>query len=183
MKALRFVRSGGVATLATMLLTPAAFADSGFYIGGSIGESNLDSQLDLSDNDVAYKAMFGYIFDLPAVDFGLEADYVDFGGNSENVGPGATLTVDATGLSAFGTVGLDLGLVGFFAKAGLVSWDLDARATGLGSVNDSGSDPAYGVGMRFNFSSVELRAEYELFDISDANDNIDLLSVGVVWRF
>ena len=183
MKFSRFVKSCSVATLATLLLTPAAFADSGFMIGASIGETSLDDEFGLSDSDLAGKLMFGYIFDLPVVDFGIEAAYVDFGGASENLGGGASISVDADGFSGFGTVGVDFGLFGMFAKAGIVSWDLKARATGQGSISDSGSDPAYGVGFRLGFSSVEVRAEYELFDIEDADDTIDMISLGVVWRF
>jgi hypothetical protein len=71
--------------------------------------------------------------------------------------------------------------VGGFVKAGLVAWDSDLS---LGAFNDSesGSDPAYGVGLRFTLSSIEIRAEYEKFDIEDT-DNADMVSVGVVWRF
>jgi OOP family OmpA-OmpF porin len=91
--------------------------------------------------------------------------------------------VDATALTAFGTAGVDFGMFGFFGKLGVVDWDLKASASGFGSVSESGTDTAYGIGMRLTFSSLEVRAEYELFDISDADDEIDMLSVGVVWRF
>jgi len=182
MKLSRFVKSCGVATLATLLLTPAAFADSGFQIGASIGESNVTDELNLDDEKVAYKAMFGYIFDLPAVDVGLELAYIDFGAGQDNLGP-ATTNYDATALTGFGTVGVDFGLFGFFGKLGYASWDLKASQAGLGSASLDGTDLAYGLGMRLNFSSLEVRAEYEQFDIDDADDTIDLLSIGVVWRF
>ena len=183
MKFAKSVRLYSAAVLATLLFMPAAHADSGFFVGASLGETSLDDEFGLSDSDLAGKLMFGYIFDLPAVDFGIEAAYVDFGGASENLGGWQSVSVDVDGLTAFGTVGVDFGLFGMFAKAGLVSWDLKARATGQGSVSDSGSDPAYGVGFRLGFSSVELRAEYELFDIEDADDTIDMISLGVIWRF
>ena len=182
MKVSRFMKRCGVATLATLLLTPAAFADSGFMIGASIGESNVTDELNLDDDKVAYKAMFGYIFDLPVVDVGVELAYIDFGAGQDNLGPVAT-KVDATALTGFGTVGVDFGLFGFFGKVGYTSWDLKASAAGLGSVSADGTDLAYGLGMRLNFSSVEARLEYEQFDIEDASSNIDLLSLGFVWRF
>ena len=182
MKFSRFVKSCGVATLATLLLTPAAFADSGFMIGASIGESNVSDELNLDDDDLAYKAMFGYVFDLPAVDFGLELAYIDFGAGQDNLGPVAT-KFDATALTGFGTVGVDFGLFGIFGKVGYASWDLKASASGLGSASVDGTDLAYGLGMRLNFSSVEVRLEYEQFDVDDAPNEIDLLALGVVWRF
>lgn len=183
MKFATTVRLFGAATVASLLLAPTAQADSGFMIGASIGDSNVSSELGLDDEDMAYKAMFGYIFDLPAVDVGVELSYVDMGGGSADVAPGVTANADVTGVTGFGTVGVDFGLFGMFAKAGLVSWDLNVSGGGLGSFSDSGSDGAYGVGFRLNFSSIEVRAEYELFDISEADDTIDLLSLGVVWRF
>jgi hypothetical protein len=38
------------------------------------------------------------------------------------------------------------------------------------------------VGLRFNLGSFEIRGEYEIFDISDAED-VTLLSAGIVVRF
>jgi hypothetical protein len=38
------------------------------------------------------------------------------------------------------------------------------------------------VGVRFNLGSVEIRGEYEVIDISDAED-VTLLSAGLVVRF
>jgi hypothetical protein len=182
MKFATSARLFGAATVASLLLAPAAQADSGFQIGASIGESNVSDELNLDDDNVAYKAMFGYIFDLPAVDFGLELAYIDFGAGQDNLGVTPT-KVDATALTGFGTVGVDFGLFGFFGKLGYASWDLKASQAGLGSASLDGTDLAYGLGMRLNFSSIEVRAEYELFDFEDAPDDIDLLSVGVVWRF
>jgi OOP family OmpA-OmpF porin len=182
MKFAKTVRLFGAATVASLLMAPAAQADSGFQIGVSIGESNVTDELNIEDEKVAYKAMFGYIFDLPAVDFGLELAYIDFGAGRDTLGVAPT-NYDATALTGFGTVGVDFGLFGFFGKLGYASWDLEASVAGLGSASADGTDLAYGLGMRLNFSSIEVRAEYELFDIEDAPDDIDLLSVGVVWRF
>ena len=117
---------------------------------------------------------------MPVVDFAIEAAYVDLGSQSWTV-LGETFELDAKAISAFGVAGLDYGLFGFFAKAGLVSWDADIAVAGLQD-SDSGSDPAYGLGFRLMFSSVEVRAEYEVFDIADT-DSVDMLSLGVLWRF
>jgi len=186
MKVSRFVKSCGVATVATLLFTPAAFADSGFYIGGSIGDAAISFEdvnlgLEFDDSDTAWKGFGGYIFDMPVVDFGIEAGYVDFGAPSETIFD-EEIGIEVTGLSAFGMVGVDFGLFGMFAKAGMVSWDVDFTLDGMDLGSDDGTDPAYGVGFRLTFSSVEVRAEYEIFDISDAED-VDMISAGVVWRF
>ena len=89
--------------------------------------------------------------------------------------------MDATGLSAFGVAGLDFGVIGAFAKVGVVRWDGKSSYLGM-SDSSSGTDSAYGVGIRFNISSIELRGEYERFDIKDVN-NMNMVSVGILWRF
>jgi len=180
-----FRRAAALTALAALLLGPAAYADSGFYIGGSIGDaamsaSDIDVDVDFDDSDTAGKIFLGYIVDMPVVDFGIEAAYVDFGAPSEMIF-GEEFELDVTGLSAFGTLGVDWGLFGVFAKAGVVSWDADFIVDSVELGSDDGSDSAYGVGFRFTFSSVEVRAEYEVFDVEEVD--VDMISVGVLWRF
>jgi len=181
MKLSRFVKRCGVATLATLLLTPAAFADSGFFIGGAYGDADFDADSGSSfDQDSApYKIMAGYIFDMPVVDIAIEAAYNDFGSQDGDVLL-VPAEVDADGLSAFVVAGVDFGLFGVFAKAGMVSWDADLNIGGLRASED-GTDPAYGLGMRLTFSSVEARLEYEVFDFDDVE--LDMVSLGLLWRF
>jgi outer membrane immunogenic protein len=184
----RSVFSRGAAALAilvAMLMGPAANADSGFYIGGSIGNAamsaaDIDVGIDFDDNDSAWKGFAGYIVDMPVVDFGIEAGYVDFGAPSETV-LGEEFELDVTGLSAFAVLGVDWGFFGMFAKAGMVSWDVDFILDGVDLGSEDGSDSAYGVGFRLTFSSVEVRAEYEVFDVEEVD--VDMVSVGVLWRF
>jgi len=161
-------RAAALVALAGILFGPAVYADSGFYIGGSLGDANVEvKDIGFDENDSAGKVFGGYIVDMPVVDFGVEVAYVDFGA------PSGPYELDA--ISGFGMVGIDYGLFGFFAKAGVVSWDNDISS-------ESGSDSAYGLGFRLTFSSVEVRAEYERFDIADIV-TLDMLSLGVLWRF
>jgi hypothetical protein len=178
MKVSRFVKSCGVATLAALLLAPAAYADSGFFVGGAYGALSVDEVGTNFDEDSApYKIMAGYIFDMPVVDIAIEAAYNDFGSQEDN---NTQLGLDAKGLSAYAVGGVDFGLFGIFAKLGMVSWDADLDAPGL-STSEDGTDPAYGLGMRLTFSSVEARLEYELFDFDGVD--VDMVSLGVLWRF
>ena len=62
----------------------------------------------------------------------------------------------------------------------MVSWDADLDVGGL-SDSEDGTDPAYGIGARLTFSSVEARLEYEVFDFDDVD--VDMVSLGVIWRF
>jgi hypothetical protein len=185
MKVTRFTklrRAAVLAALAGSLLAPAAYADSGFYLGASLGDAGVEvTDLGFDESDSASKVFGGYIFDMPVVDFAIEAAYVDLGTVSGTV-LGESYEYDSTALSAFGVAGLDFGLFGVFAKVGLVSWDTDIVIADLPPGSDSGSDAAYGLGFRLMFSSVEVRAEYEVFDVSDI-DTVDMLSLGVLWRF
>jgi hypothetical protein len=178
MKVSRFIKSCGVATLATLLLAPAAYADSGFFIGGAYGTLDIEDDGGSFDEDSApYKIMAGYIFDMPVVDIAIEAAYNDFGSQEDDLG---LVDLDADGLSAFVVGGVDFGLFGMFAKAGVVSWDASISGLG-GSASEDGTDPAYGIGMRLTFSSIEARLEYEVFDFDDVD--VDMVSLGVIWRF
>jgi len=175
MRVTKLRKAAVLAAFAGTLVGSAAYADSGFYIGGSLGDANVEVRnIGFEENDSASKVFGGFIVDMPVADFGIEAAYVDLG-NPTGAGLGGPVELDVQAYSAFGMAGLDYGLFGVFAKAGLVSWDDDIST-------ESGSDPAYGLGFRLAFSSVEVRAEYEKFDI-DNIDNVDMLSVGVLWRF
>jgi outer membrane immunogenic protein len=180
-------------TLLALLPCAAAHADSGFYLGGSVGNATTEfdsDDIEFDEDDFAWKGYGGFNFDIVVVDLAVEAGYVNFGS------PGGTVNVPGVGsvdagtdidaLTGFGLVGVELGPIGVFAKAGLISWDAEASIDNIGDLDESGTDPAYGVGARFSLGSIELRAEYEMFDIDvDGTDSSDLsmLSAGLVWTF
>ena len=183
--------SGFIAVLlmaaAMLLMATESKADSGLYIGASVGSAGIELNagtpvvpVTFDEDDFAWKGFAGYNFDLPVFDLGIEAGYVDFGGPSGDV-LGSMIEVDADGFSAFGVAGFDLGPVGVFAKYGVISWDAEVTVDGLSGSTD-GSDPAYGVGAKIALSSLQIRAEYELFDIEDSED-VSMVSVGIVWTF
>jgi len=185
----RLMTALALAAAGVLLLSGAARADSGPYLGASIGSATVAADLDpdfgvgnFDESDFGYKIHGGYLFDLAVLDLGVEAAYVDLGTPSFSV-LGDSVTIDVTGLSLFGLAGIDLGPVGVFAKAGLINWDAALSVRGLGEVaSDDGSDPAYGVGARFVLGSLEIRGEYEYFDL-DGTDDVYMLSAGLVWRF
>ncbi|MCF6263011.1 MAG: porin family protein [Xanthomonadales bacterium] len=169
----------GICLAGLLFLTPSmvtAGADSGFYIGAGIGDAPV-KVLDFDESDFAYKIFGGYNFGyVPLVDLAVEASYVDFGSPSNQ-----SINVDVSGFNAFGLVGLNFGPIGIFAKAGLVSWDSTIRVA-ANRFNDDGIDPAYGIGARFQFGSLAVRAEYEYFDLDSVSD-ISLISASVVYTF
>lgn len=169
--------AGLVSALALTSL-PAAAVDNGIYLGASVGQSGL--QIDDFNYDAdatGYKLIAGWRFlDWLAV----EANYVDFGSGDDSVaGTKVESSADGVSLSAVGF--LPVGPVDLFARLGAVDWSADLSSPGIGRSSDDGTDLTYGVGAQFRVWSLSIRAEYEKFDISDAD--ADMISVGVTWTF
>lgn len=178
LNALRLFRVGACAALALLAAPSTALAE--FYIGASAGKAAVEADVDgngFDEDDTAGKLFVGYVFDLPAVDISLETSYVDFGAPRQ-ASTGAEIEME--GLDAFGVLGIDFGFIGAFAKVGVLAWDADTRLGGQ-TMSSDGTDTAYGVGVRFNVASLFIRAEWETFDIESTD--VDMASVGVVWRF
>lgn len=174
--------------LAMLLMATESRADSGFYVGGSVGQSAIELTdqsptlpVTFDEEDFGWKGLVGYTFDLAVVDLGIEAAYVDLGAPSGTV-QASQVEIDTTAITAFGVLGVDLGPVGVFGKYGLISWDAKGTVDNLPAFSDDGSDPAYGIGAKLGFASVDIRVEYELFDIDDAED-VSMISVGLIWTF
>jgi hypothetical protein len=170
-------------------LAPAAAADTGFYLGGGIGNSSLQADVDevslgdvvrIDENDFAWKVFGGFNFDVPFVDLGVEVGYMDLGEVTVDV-LGSTVGVEATGLTAYGVAAIDPGPFSLFAKAGVVNWDATVFGPGTSAEAD-GTDPAVGAGLMFGIGPVQLRGEFEYFDVDDLEDSY-LASASVIWRF
>lgn len=173
--------------LAAALLPAAASADSGFYLGAGIGSATIDVNSDVQlpifpgfdENDTGYKVFGGYTWQLPVFSLGIEGGYTDFGKPSATIA-GQPLSIEGSGLNLWGVAGVGLGPVDVYGKAGVLRWDADANFDGSISTDD-GNDPGYGLGLRFNLGPVQLRGEYEVFDV-DGFD-VSLFSVGAAYRF
>lgn len=171
------------ATLLCLLALPALAADNGFYLGGSVGQANVQDQDELSgfeldSDDNGFKLIAGF---RPLDFLGFELNYVDLGKPQDTIG-GVDVEIDANGIDAFAVGFLPLPFMDLFLKAGLISWDAEASVEGFGSVSDSGEDFAWGAGAQLRFGSVAVRAEYEQFEISDVDD-VNLISLGLTWTF
>ncbi|MGH7944218.1 MAG: outer membrane beta-barrel protein [Opitutaceae bacterium] len=188
----RAKRMGGIVAVACTVTIPVATvnAESGLYAGGSLGSATIQAEVadpgsssvfEFDENDFAWKAFAGYNFDLVVIDLGIEGGYVDLGAPSGDFA-GNSIDLDVTGLDVFGVAGIDLGPIGVFAKAGVISWDADATLNGIDEGSEDGNDPAYGVGARFALGTLEIRGEYEYFDL-DTVEDVYMLSAGLVFRF
>jgi opacity protein-like surface antigen len=156
-------------------------ADNGFYLGGSIGQANVEidnlggvSAADFDADDTAFKVIAGI---RPLDWLAVEAAYVDFGNPDDRV-LGQRFEADLDGISAFAVGFIAVGPVDIFGKLGGIRWDSNFR----GGLDDDGTDFAYGVGAQFRLLSLSLRAEYEAFDIG-AVDDLNMISIGLTYTF
>jgi opacity protein-like surface antigen len=181
----------GSAVLVCVPFSSANAVQDGWFIGGSIGSAQVEANVDpgnlptsppkFDENDFAWKLYGGYNWVLAKTfGFGIEGGYVNFGKPSATI-LDSRYELEPTALDLFATLGFDIGPVGIFGKVGYAWWDVDVNIDDL-SASDDGSDPAYGIGARFNLWSLEIRGEYEIFDFSDIDD-LTMWSLGVVWRF
>lgn len=177
------------------LVAASQASAQGFYIGGSVGQSNFDDDNAIPDlitsgtvdgKDTGFKIFGGYQFNQ---NFGLELAWVDLGkaGYSGTFGgipvSGGTVKTSGLNMSAVGTLPLGSGFA-LFAKAGLFAWEAEANDVTGGlpfSGTEDGTDLSYGVGASYDFTkNFAIRAEWERFK---AVGDIDLLSIGVVYKF
>ena len=90
------------------------------------------------------------------------------------------MLIDTTAITLWGTAAIGVGPVDVFGKLGTIMWDSEAEFLGLSDSTD-GNDIGYGLGARFAIGSLEVRGEYEIFDL-DGSD-LSMLSLGVAYRF
>ncbi|MEZ5565079.1 MAG: outer membrane beta-barrel protein [Gammaproteobacteria bacterium] len=167
-----------------MSATAMAGGDTGIYVGAGVGQASIgdidlgsDGSYPFDGDDTGYKVIAGYNFGvIPLIDLGAELNYIDFGKPHDN-----GVNIKADGVAAYGLAGVNLGPAGLFAKAGFIRWDAKASSV-AGSGSDDGTDPAYGIGARIQLFSIQVRAEYEAFDL-DGADDVDLLSLSALYTF
>lgn len=176
-----------------MLVAGPAFSQA--YVGGSIGQSDIDDEIasglitsgSVDGKDSAFKVFGGYMFNR---NFGIEGAYVDlgevsysgfFGGSSVT---GGSVEVTGFNVSALGAYPINEQF-SVFGKIGMFLWKAEASDTTGGvpfSAKDDGADVSFGVGVGYNFTrNLGVRAEWEMFKTDDADAT--LLSVGVAWKF
>ena len=185
----------GKAMIAAALAVAASHASAQAYLGGSIGQSDIDDQIttglitggSVDGKDSAFKIFGGYMFNRH---FGLEATYVDLGevrysGNFFGLPvSGGRLAVTGLNISALGA--LPIGeRFSVFGKIGLFMWEAEASDTTGGvpfSARQDGTDPSFGIGLGYQFTrNLGVRAEWEMFTTDDAESS--LVTVGLLWRF
>ncbi len=170
------------AILPVVILSTAAMsasAESGWYLGASVGKSDLGfqstdefSNIDIDDSDTGFKVFTGLKFTIAAAEFG----YVDFGSVGSD-----DINVDWRGLSAYGGLCVVLSPVEVCGIEGGFSWNAEADFDSLDEKYDeNGFDPSVGIGAAFTLGGMGVRAEYEYFDIGEF-DKVSMLSLGATF--
>lgn len=173
------------ALLASFAVAPGAAqaADNGFYLGGAVGQANVnldddeDVNFDFDEEDLGWKVVAGV---RPLDLIGVEIAYVDFGTPNTNIGP-VRVDADTQALAGFGMLYLPLPIVDVYAKAGLARIESDLRASGGLRLDRSETEFAWGVGAGIGFGNWAIRAEYERFKVGDTDP--DFISIGLTWTF
>ena len=180
---------------ACMLFSVQSRAESGFFIGGSVGQAGLElsdgapvQPIVFDEDDLGYKLFAGYNWQFTILSLGVEAGYVNFGQPGTDLAGVGLLEVETTGLNAFGVLGAQLGPIGVFGKYGMMSWDAKSTIDGLSDPDGSidGTEPMYGVGAKFGIGALDIRLEYEVIDLNAdgvSESDMNMVSVGLTWTF
>jgi hypothetical protein len=179
------MRSSWIAiTLALALATGTAHAaDNGFYLGGGFIQSEIDGfESDAFDfDDTGWKLIAGF---RPLDNFAVEAEYMDLGSESVDLGGLGTADAEANTTAVFGVLLMPLAPIDLYAKAGVALWNVEGGISGIptATFEDDGTEFAYGAGIQARFGSFGIRGEYEAFDVEDS-DGVNLYSLSFTWTF
>lgn len=169
-------------------------ASAQFYVGGSVGYTQFKDICEVAnvpcdDNDTGWRAFGGYQFNQY---FALELGFADLGEatGSGAIGSFAVEVKEAVDLSALLTfpVANRLSLL-LRLGAHRVRTTVDQEGPGFGTLHDSktGSSFTLGAGAEYSFGKLGVRAEWQRYDNvasgTDAESDIDVFSVGLLFRF
>lgn len=200
------------ATVATGASSMLQAQDTGWYAGASVGQTETDlrsaqlvsalrgpgystTALNLDDEDSGWKILGGYSFNEWLALEGIYADLGEFSARATLNPPGQLFgetSVQGASLDLVGTLPLT-SRFSALARVGLsnmrVEQDFSNPALGAYFTSESNRDfhEKYGIGLEYRFTDAfSLRTEYERYKIDDnrlTDNHVDMLSLGVVFRF
>jgi OOP family OmpA-OmpF porin len=171
-------------------------SDLGFYAGASVGQSKSDCPSGGSscdDKDTAYRIFGGYKFH---PNIAVEGGYAPLGETSTGVGTLGNVTAEA---NAWDIVGVGMWPLGnnfsIFGKLGF--YNAEVKLGGALSGKKTTTDLTYGLGGQYDFNrNLGLRLEWNRYSkvkepdatrgglaLTGGEADIDVLSVGALWRF
>lgn len=202
-----------VAAALALVAAPAMAADdSGFYVGVGVGEFGINIDDDAVDEAVddatddmntGVRVFGGWQFNQY---FGIEGGYDGGAGFDDTVGDfvangaEADIDIDIQGFDLMLVATLPMGDKFYgFAKAGVLFWDIEADASLREDLNgndivdvgettelsgdDTGEDPAFGLGFGFKLGEqARIQAEYTDYHFNSDVDG-EFISASFVWAF
>lgn len=178
----------GLIAAAFGLSAPAAFAqgmdERGWYIGGHLGQADID---ELDEEDTSWKIVGGYRF---SRNFAAEVGYIDFGKTRLSAG-GEFLELKANAIEVVGVGSMPVadrfsvyGKLGVFRGEVKANFNLPSLGLGSGTEKDTSTELTFGFGASYDATrNISVRGEWQRYqDVGDATD-IDVLSLGVLFRF
>jgi OOP family OmpA-OmpF porin len=167
---------------------PALAQDSGFYIGGALGQSEIKGAcsglppgVSCDEEDTGWKIFGGFQFNRH---LGVELGYANLGeASASGLGVTATAEVTAWDLVAVGSLPI-MDRFSVYGKLGLFLADAEVTSNVGVSSDESESGITFGVGLRYDFTrNLGLRAEWQRYQEVDDETDVNLLSIGIVWKF
>lgn len=183
----------GVAS-AMLVAGPVLAQDQGWYAGLTLGQSKQKDACDgvsgagisCDDKDTAWRILGGYQFNK---NLAVELGYTDVGEVSASGTFSASVEAKIWELVAVGSWPFTPNFSAY-GKLGMYRGDTDFSTNNPAFANESESntDLTYGIGVRWDFTkNLGARAEYQIYkDIGGGNigeGDVDVISVGVIWKF
>ncbi|MGQ0383221.1 MAG: outer membrane beta-barrel protein [Gammaproteobacteria bacterium] len=175
----------------------ATAADNGVYIGAGAlqseyGLENPGDAQPFDDGDNGYKLIVGF---RPLDSFGVELNYADHGDATVPSGivciqlinapcPDET-GLEAKTLSAFAVGFIDFPVLDLFAKVGATAWEFKGQSTPAFpafSIDEDGTEFAWGAGLQAHFGSLAARLEYEQLNIIE-DEKLGTISLSFIYTF
>ena len=184
---MKHLNKAAFAATTILALTPlTAFADGGFYVGGSLGSASLTEDFSgfaVDTDSTSFRLIAGWQFNDY---FSLEGGYHNFGDFDQTFDVGGTpveVSLKADGFTLGGTGNIPLGeKFALFGRAGAFFWDGDADINNVSQATPEDTNLYYGAGGKFalsdRFSLVGDWTRYELEDVES-----DVISLGFTYRF
>jgi opacity protein-like surface antigen len=156
------------------------------YVGANVGVSEYDlggcaPGFDCDDTDIGFKVYTGGKFHRM---FGVEVAYINLGQADRS---GGHLSAEAVNLSLVGNLPVGERFNVYAKVGGLYGWtETSATAPGVSSGEEDDFNWSYGAGVQFDLNrNWALVADWDHYrlDYVDRNDDIQLWSAGVVYKF
>ncbi len=184
---MKHLNKAAVAATTILALAPlTAIADSGFYLGGSVGSATLTGDFDgfdIDDDSTSFRLTAGWqVNDF----FSLEGGYHNFGKleQSFNVGGNPVdvrLKADGFTLGATGSVPLGQNFA-LFGRAGAFFWDGDAEINNISQARPEDTNLYFGGGAKVAISDrLSLVGDWTRYELEDTES--DVISLGFTLGF